>query len=149
MTTAGNRLSKHFTVGEFVCHDGTPVPPAAVGALQRWARDWGEPLRAAFGPVRVTSGYRHRLYNRGIGSTDGSYHVYELRVRDAEDAGHLVQVAADVTCRDGKPREVAQWAREHRLRDSQLRSATLGGVGEYRASGFTHLDTGPRRDWWG
>ena len=43
--------------------------------------------------------------------------------------------------------------RAHQEPAARLRALGIvtlfGGVGEYRRSGFVHVDNGPRRDWWG
>lgn len=123
------RASEHFRISEFDCHDGTPVPTLAYQGLRDLCRDVLEPMRARFGECRVTSGYRHRAYNAGIGGAARSYHIYELR-------GGL-EVAADVTFARGNPE---QWA-------AYARALGKGGVGEYAT--FVHCDNGPVRRWRG
>lgn len=127
-----NRLwaSEHFAFAEFDTHDGTPVPLRARRGVKRLCREILEPLRAEFGPCRVTSGYRHRAYNARIGGASNSYHIYDL---------HPDQPAADVSFRRGDP---YKWA-------AAARRLGAGGVGTYPKSGFTHIDLGPRRDWSG
>lgn len=123
-------LTEHFSVREFDTKDGTPVPLVAYPGLKALCEDVLEPLRAKFGTVRVTSGYRHREYNRRIGGAQFSQHIY-----DASPAS----VAADVWCERGIP---AEWA-------AFVRSLRAGGTGEYRASRFVHGDNGPVRVWRG
>ena len=123
------RLSTHFHVREFDCKDGRRVPAAAVPALRSLCVNYLEPMRAAFGPCHVMSGYRHADYNRRIGGARYSQHIYELGPES---------VAVDVIFRLGTPRD---W---HRMAD-QLR---VGGLGLYPT--FVHLDNrGGRARWSG
>lgn len=145
-----HRLSTHFTVEEFDCNDGRRVPVASIPALEELCVHMLEPLRAKYGPAHVNSGYRHEDYNRSIGGAMFSQHIYDQDPRS---------VAADVRFARGTP---AQWARSARWRFRfkrrwngtaiALRFRRLGkrgGVGQYDAAGFVHLDSGPRRDWSG
>lgn len=106
------RLSPHFTVEEFACHDGTAVPVATRGMLSHLCADYLEPLRARWGPVTVMSGYRTAGYNRKVHGAPASYHVYRT-VRQG--------VAADVTCKRGRPED---W---HKT----LAALNPGGLGYY------------------
>lgn len=137
------KLSAHFSVEEFDCHDGTRVPTNFHGELRRWCMVWGEPLRSKFGPVEVLSGFRTRRYNASIGGAGASYHVY-----GTYNVGS--GVAVDVRPRDGRPADWAAWAQARRQKSGLwLRRNGRGGVGLYPTQGFVHLDTGPRRDWRG
>lgn len=124
------RMSEHFDVSEFACKDGTPVPRRAYGGLRRLCRTVLEPMRDEFGAATINSGYRHRAYNASIGGASQSQHVYD----DTPDS-----VAADVTFERGNPKAWAEFARD----------LGIGGVGQYDAAGFVHVDNGPRRDWQG
>ena len=119
---ATDRLTPHFRVREFDCHDGAPVPPAAYPALRELCERYLEPLRERFGVGIVVSGFRHRAYNDRVGGARRSMHVYEE---------HPAEVGADVRFATGKPRDWAQLAER------------LGapGVGRYDTSGFVHIDT--------
>lgn len=143
------RLSPHFTVEEFDTHDGRRVPAKTIPALRSLCVHFLEPLRDEFGPVAVASGYRHRAYNRRIGSTDGSFHVYDLRLGGGTAQLGGGACAADVVPASGDVDAWASWAHTWRRRNATLNRRTLGGVGHYPRSGFVHLDTGPRRDWAG
>lgn len=134
------RLSPHFTIEEFDCRDGTRVPLAAIPALRELCEHVLEPMRKKYGPCRVLSGHRHEAYNRSIGGATFSQHIYDQSP---------TSVAADVRFAKGS---VYSWARGARWRFStkwRFRKNRRGGVGEYRAAGFLHVDTGPRRNWWG
>lgn len=143
------RISTHFSVEEFDCHNGTRVPAWTIPRLREWARVWGEPLRARFGPVTVLSGYRTHNYNEQVGGARSSYHVYDARARGkgVQLPGH--GVAVDVRCARGTAADWASWARGTNRPRSYLSASGRGGVGLYVASRFVHLDTGPRRDWRG
>lgn len=126
----GLRVSEHFNVREFDCHDGRKVPEQAIPALARLADVFLEPLRDQFGTVFVTSGYRPADYNAMIGGARLSCHIYEVSPET---------VAADLIPKEGTP---AQWARFLRgIADK----ARVGGCGRYAT--FVHIDNGSRRDW--
>lgn len=134
------RLSKHFTIEEFDCNDGTRVPQSAVPALKELCQYVLEPMRKKYGPVKVMSGYRHEAYNHAIGGARYSMHIYDQHPR---------QVAADIIFARGNP---SRWARGARWRfrtKARWRRGNRGGVGQYNRSGFIHVDSGPRRDWFG
>ena len=118
------RLSPHFVLAEFHCHDGTPVPAAALPALRRLVRDVLEPMRAKFGQCKVSSGYRTASYNGGVDGAPKSQHRYDLTPQD---------VAADVVFASGTPRE---WVAEA---ERLLKGG--GGIGTYRT--FVHVDNRP------
>lgn len=143
------RISTHFIVEEFDCHDGTRVPTEALPALRSLAQHWLEPLRERFGPVRVVSGYRPPRYNARVGGAPRSYHLYDRLDLGATRALGGGMVAADVVPARGRPRDWSEWARSHRLTWTPLERRSRGGVGRYDRSGFVHLDTGPRRSWEG
>lgn len=130
------RLSSHFTLAEFKCHDGTPVPAAAVTHLQEHCVELLEPLRDRFGPVFVTSGYRTEAYNRSIGGARQSFHIYGLR------GGQ--HPATDVHCGRGG---VGDW---HAFLEALLVSdhGGNGGLGFYPRGGFVHVDLRPYRARW-
>lgn len=135
------RISTHFAIEEFDCHDGTRVPSSAHAALKTWARVWGEPLRERFGPVRVASGFRTEAYNRSVRGAAASLHVYTL--------GSLRGVAADVVPARGTPAEWQRWARAHYMSRAWPLAQGRGAAVAYPSSGFIHLDTGTRRTWAG
>jgi hypothetical protein len=151
-----HRISTHFVVEEFDCHNGAKVPTAAHDALALWAKVWGEPLRDAFGPVRITSGFRPAAYNASVGGAPQSFHRYELRYGPSRSPSAGVGVAADCTPSTGTPAAWQSWAAEHvrgavaRIgRAEGVNLANRGAAVAYPRSGFIHLDTGPRRSWVG
>ena len=119
--------SPNFRISEFDCNDGTPVPTTHHTALKRFCHDVLEPLRAQYGACTVNSGYRTRSWNQRVGGASRSQHIY---------TDHPGEVAADVTFANASPSTIAREARK---------DPDVGGIGHY--SSFTHLDTGPRRDW--
>lgn len=116
--------SKHFTLDEFACHDGTQVPEAwedrvqaLCGVLDVIRETWGQPLK-------VVSGYRTWEYNQSI--------------RGAKDSQHVQARAADVTTPGLNEKGVE---RLHRLVLSLYRAEKLpglGGLGLY--PGWIHVD---------
>ena len=82
-------------------------------------------LRDVLGrPVTVTSGYRCPTHNRNIGG--------------ATQSRYMQGQAADLVVAGVSPAQVTQAAEK----------VGFGGIGVY-ASGFTHVDIGPKRKWSG
>jgi uncharacterized protein YcbK (DUF882 family) len=131
-----HRLSKHFVVEEFDCHDGTRVQKRDHNGLEYLCRQFLEPLRAKYGSVHINSGYRTRAYNARIGGATDSFHIYTAH--DGNDQ------AADITCKNGTP---AQW---HAFL-AGLRARKRGGRGGLgRYSSFVHIDIRDyKADWTG
>ena len=149
MSQSPVRLSKNFLLREFTCKDGTSVPTAAVPALRQWCERWGEPIRARFGPVRVTSGYRTPTYNRAVGGAARSFHVYGLRHAPGTTGRNLWDIAVDVVPARGNVEDWSKWALATLIRGQQGFGESRGAAVGYPQSGFIHLDTGPRRTWAG
>jgi len=130
------RLSKHFTVEEFDCHDGTKVMPRDYGGLKVMCRTYLEPMRKKYGPVKIMSGFRTKAYNRRIGGASQSFHVYTEH--DGNDQ------ACDIICQRGNPRQWAttlNWLRNHK-------HGGRGGLGVYTT--FCHIDLRDyKADWKG
>ena len=121
-----HRLSPHFVVEEFDCHDSTKVQPRDYNDLEYLCRTYLEPLRKKYGPVHVNSGYRTRSYNASIGGAPQSFHIYDIH--DGNDQ------ASDITCARGTPvdwHRTLNWLRQHRRNGR-------GGLGLY--SSFVHCD---------
>ena len=127
----GGRLTPHFHVVEFDCHDGTPVPAASYDALRAHCRDYLEPLRAKFGAVHVNSGFRTRTYNASIGGASMSVHVYDAPWQHAPWA-----VAVDHVAAGASPGAVQAWHEANTHPD---------GMGRYGS--FTHVDNRNRIGW--
>lgn len=151
------RLSPHFRVEEFDCHDGTRVAESRYPDLEHLCEWWLEPIRSEFGPVHVVSGFRTVAHNRAIGGAVHSVHLLQTPLPRGERRPRPLDplspgpwaAAADVIPAKGNPAKWAEWARALRPRHAHLGRQGRGGVGLYVASGFVHLDTGPARDWHG
>lgn len=138
MANTRHRLSKHFTVEEFDCHDGTRVATREHNGLEYLTRQMFEPLRAEFGPVTILSGYRTRTYNAKIGGATNSFHIYDIH--DGNDQ------AADVKCQKGDARRWHAFLNHIR----QTKRNGRGGLGLYVNSGFVHCDIRDyQADWTG
>lgn len=116
------RLSAHFKVKEFACHDGADAvlcAPRLVMVL--------ESIRTHFGqPLIIRSGYRTSDYND--------------KIKGAAHSQHCYGTAADIAVQGVKPEEVADFAR-------QL-MPDWGGVGRYAS--FVHVDVRETKaDWKG
>lgn len=131
-----HRLSPHFTVEEFDCHDGTKVQKRDYGGLEYLCRTYLEPMRTKYGPVTVLSGFRTRTYNAKIGGASKSFHVYTEH--DGNDQ------ASDIRCQRGTPvqwHSTLNWIRNNKR-------GGRGGLGLYGT--FCHIDLRDyRADWKG
>ena len=116
------KLSSNFRVREFACKDGSDavlVAPRLVMVLQS--------IRDHFGKaVNINSGYRTPQYNAKVGGAAQSQHCYGT--------------AADITVKDVGVETVAAYARKI--------MTDWGGVGIYKAQGFTHIDVRETRSDW-
>ena len=121
-TDGAKRLSSNFQVKEFACKDGSDavlVAPRLVMVLQS--------IRDHFGKaVNINSGYRTPQYNTKVGGVDQSQHCYGT--------------AADITVKGVEVETVAACARKI--------MPDWGGVGSYKAQGFTHIDVREDRSDW-
>lgn len=124
------QLTEHFSLGEFACHDGTPVPEGLI-PLVRTLAERLEVIREALGgkPMKILSGYRSPAWNKKVGGVKASYHVLGR--------------AADITVEGVSPKIVADTI-ERLIRDGKLPPSGLG-----RYKGFTHYDTRARNARWG
>lgn len=120
--------SPNFRYDEFDCHDGTKVPKAAYPALRALCKDVLEPARAKFGPIHITSGYRHAAYNRSIGGATASVHIYDYPGRNG------AAVAADHWGNSVSPSALANFEEDK-----------ADGLGRY--STFVHADNRTRMGW--
>ena len=117
----GNKkLSEHFRVREFACHDGSDkilISDETVAVLEK--------IRTYFGkPVTITSGYRTAAYNASP------------KVGGAKNSQHVKGTACDI-----KVQGVPSWAVA-----GYLESFHHGGIGYY--STFTHVDSRGYRVLW-
>lgn len=126
-------LSPHFTLAEMSRSQAAirkglnnVPPPAAIDALRGLCLNVLEPLRAHFGPVLVTSGYRSPSVNKAIGGSLSSQHCKGQ--------------AADFTVPGQSNLAVCQWIMRN-LKYDQL-------IYEFGESGWVHCSwhAGPLRN---
>ncbi len=136
-------------IEEFDCRDGTEVPAHHERDIALLVAVWLQPMREAFGPLHVVSGYRTPRHNVSVGGARRSIHLLRTPLPQRTAASVTMAAAADVVGRraDSSPRAMAAWARRHRAKHGQLADRDRGGIGEYAT--FLHVDTGPLRDWRG
>ena len=115
---------KHFSAAEILCKTdkGTnTIPPVDLWANIIPTLITLDALRHKLNcPIIINSCYRNKTYNRGVGSTDTSRHVFFN--------------AIDFTARKGSPKD---WAKA--LFELKAKGLTVGGIGTYDT--FVHLDT--------
>lgn len=146
---ATKRLSKHFTLAEFDCRDGTPVPDRLVHGYALWCEWIGEPLRAECGVVHILSGFRTRKHNSSVGGAVHSVHLGETVMRDVPPDRLIYAAAADVVCRHVSAMRVREVLYRIREENPHLAAKRRGGLGYYAKSGFNHCDTAAAREWRG
>lgn len=109
----GNKkLSTNFRVREFACKDGSDpifIDSELVNVLQKIRKHFNK-------PVTISSAYRTPIYNKKVGGTTYSQHLYGK--------------AADIKVKGIAPDKVAEYA------ETILKN--YGGIGIY--STFTHID---------
>ena len=120
-TDSNKKLSEHFTVREFACHDGSDTVKIDMQLIRQL-----ETIRAHFGgkPIHINSAYRTPEHNAKVGGSKTSYHMKGM--------------AADIVVQGVDSRTVAQYAE----------SLGINGIGWYEAKKFTHLDNRSRRVRW-
>lgn len=96
------QLSPHFTLAELTATrhteiDNTP-PGDVVVALTALCQNFLEPIRAKFGPLTVSSGYRCPALNKLVGGVWTSAHCYGA--------------AADITAASADVTTIARWVRD-------------------------------------
>lgn len=130
------RVSENFTLAEFersqtAARNGidNSVPAEYLGNITTLCETLLQPLRDAFGPVFVTSGYRCPELNRAVGGSSGSQHKYG-------QAADIV-LAADMT-----PLEVCQWFRDNDMPYWQ----NIHEFGEWTHISIPPGDVAPKRE---
>lgn len=119
---ASKRLSKNFTVGEFLCRCGCGralVDDVLVKRLQQIRDHFGE-------EVIITGPYRCEKRNKAVGGTAGSLHTKGM--------------AADIVVTGMMPAEVAKYAE----------NIGVKGIGLYEGKDddFVHIDTRGNKSFW-
>ncbi len=113
-------LTTNFSIKEFECNDGTPVPQKYIGNVKELAYNL-QVLRDEIGlPISINSSYRHPEYNKRIGG--------------AKFSQHLTASASDIVVRDMTPKKVAKTILKL-IKNGKMKE---GGVGLY--NGFVHYD---------
>lgn len=115
------KLTKNFSLSEFDCKDGTPVPKKYIGNAQEVANNL-QVLRDVLGvPVRITgSGYRTPAHNKKVGG--------------AKTSQHLTCSAADINADGYTPLRLANKI-ETLIKQGKMKQ---GGIGIYKT--FVHYD---------
>jgi uncharacterized protein YcbK (DUF882 family) len=113
-------LTPNFSLKEFECKDGTPVPQKYIENIKELAKNL-QVLRDEIGlPISINSAYRHPKYNKSIGG--------------AKFSQHLTASASDIVVRDLTPKKVAKTILKL-IKSGKMKE---GGVGLY--NGFVHYD---------
>lgn len=122
------QLTKNFSLSEFGCHDGTPVPDNLIPNVQILAENL-QVLRDFLGePIFINSAYRTPTYNKNIGGAPASQHLFAK--------------AADIRVRSKTPNELAGII----AKLIEAGKMKQGGIGKYKT--FTHYDVrGTKARW--
>jgi uncharacterized protein YcbK (DUF882 family) len=114
------KLSTNFSLDEFASADGTAPSGEVLKNLTELAKNL-EVLRKHIGqPIRVTSGFRSKEYNR--------------KVKGATNSFHVLGMAADIQVSKMSPEQVAK-AIELLIKEGNMKQ---GGLGIYRT--WIHYD---------
>lgn len=123
----GQPSTKSFTLSEFYCKDGTPVPVNKYGNIYLLMKNL-QILRDEIGvPIHINSGYRTVIYNKKIGGVPHSMHI-ECKAAD------IVAIGWTATRLHNKIVELIS-----------LGKMKEGGLGKY--PNFVHYDVGSPRRW--
>lgn len=114
------KLTTNFSLHEFACKDGTPVPEKYLGNVKVLAKNLQILRDHLDEPIHVNSSYRHTAYNRRIGGAPASQ--------------HLTASAADITVKSVSPKQVKA-AILKLIKEGKMHN---GGIGLY--PGFVHYD---------
>lgn len=113
-------LTKNFSLREFQCKDGTPVPEELYPNVKELANNL-QVLRDYLGvAIQVTSGYRTGSHNKKVGGVENSKH------KKAE--------ASDIKAKGFTPKQIAA-AIEKLIAEGKMKQ---GGIGIYNT--FVHYD---------
>lgn len=121
-------MTKNFSIHEFACKDGTPVPDSLKANATTLMINL-QVLRDYLGePLSVLSGYRSPSHNAKVGGKPNSL--------------HLKAMAADLTCKSKTPKQLHAII-EKLIADKKM---AQGGLGLYK--GFVHYDVRGRKARW-
>ena len=122
------QLTKNFSLAEFNCHDGTPVPADLIPNVKELAKNLQVLRDEIKEPVRLNSGYRTPSYNKKVGGKPKSQ--------------HMLAKAADIVAKSYTPKQLAAVI-ERFIKAGKMKQ---GGIGIY--PGFTHYDVrGTKARW--
>lgn len=130
--TSGNGfgdLTRDFSLSDFKCHDGSPVPPQYVDNCKLLAHNLQVLKDHTSCKIVIVSGYRSPAHNASV---DG-----------AEQSQHMFAKAADIRLSGKTPKEVCGIVK--RLVASG--AMTQGGIGLY--AGWVHYDVRGHAARWG
>lgn len=122
------KLTTNFTLEEFACKDGTPVPEELMPNLRRLAKNLQVIRDYIKEALKVISGYRTEAYNKSVGGKPLSRH------KKAD--------AADLTTKSLTPKQLGRII-EKLIAEGKIEQ---GGLGIY--PGFVHYDTRGRKARW-
>lgn len=114
------KLTKNFSLAEFNCHDGTPVPLNLLDNVVELAQNLQVLRNFLDEPIHINSGYRSPAYNKRIGGV--------------KESQHLMGKASDITVKSKTPRQLAAVI-EKLIKEGKM---SQGGIGVY--PGFVHYD---------
>ena len=121
-------MTKNFSLHEFSCNDGTPVPKELIPNVEKLAKNL-QVLRDHLGePLRILSAYRTPEHNAKVGGKKNSF--------------HMKAIAADISCRSKTPKQL------HSIIEKLIaeRKMNQGGLGLY--PGFVHYDCRGTKSRW-
>jgi len=115
------KLTENFSLQEFDCKDGTPVPQQFVKNVKLLAEQLQTLRDYIKEPVMITgSGYRTPEHNKRVGG--------------AVNSQHLTASGADINAKNYTPRQLSKII-EKLIREKKM---LQGGIGVYK--GFVHYD---------
>lgn len=121
------KLTKNFSLSEFACNDGAPVPSKYLDNVKELAINL-QALRDYIGElIHINSGYRTKAYNKKVGGAPASQ--------------HLTASAADITTKNRSPKQVKSII-EKLIKEGKMKN---GGIGLYM--GWIHYDISSARRW--
>lgn len=123
-------LTKNFSLKEFSCKNGVWVPAKYIENVQELANNLQ--ILACFinVPIYINSGYRTEDYNKKVGGSENSQHLYAK--------------AADIRVKTDMSTECLYGIIEGLIRTNQMKQ---GGVGLY--GNFVHYDIRGTKARWG
>ena len=122
------KLTPNFSLREFECRDGSPVPCELMDNVDLLAKNLQIIRDEIDCPIRIISGYRSPEYNKKVGG--------------ARRSQHMLAKAADLVVKGMKPAELREII-ICLIKEGKIHS---GGVGLYTT--FVHYDVRGRNARW-